>query len=68
LFGVGTPDPTGLHEGSGKRMRHVKIRTVLAAQNPALVPLIREGWANGVKAYAQFHEARRKRREPVAER
>jgi hypothetical protein len=67
-FGVGAPDPTGLLEGSGGRMRHVKIRTVLAAQNPALIPLIQEGWANGVKAYAQFHETRRKRREPVAER
>src|SRR5690348_5084951 len=68
FFGVGAPDPTGLLEGAGKRMRHVKIRTVLAAQNPALVPLIQEGWANGVKAYTQFHERRRKRREPLAER
>jgi hypothetical protein len=68
FFGVGAPDPTGLLEGSGKRMRHIKIRIVLAAQNPALVPLIREGWANGVKAYTQFHETRRKHREPVAER
>ena len=68
FFGVGTPDPTGLLEGSGKRMRHVKIRTVLAAQNPALIPLIQESCANGLKAYAQFHETRRKRREPLAER
>ena len=68
FFGVGAPDPTSLLEGSGKRMRHVKIRTVLAAQNPALIPLIQEGWANGVKAYAQFHETHRKRHEPVAER
>jgi hypothetical protein len=68
FFGVGTPDPTGLLEGSGKRMRHVKIKTVLAAQHLALAPLIQESWANGVKVYAQFHEARRKRREPVAER
>lgn len=49
-------------------MRHVKIRTVLGAQNPARVPLIQEGWANGVKAYAQFHETHRKRHEPVAKR
>ncbi len=67
FFGVGAPDPTSLLEGSGKRMRHVKIRTVLAAQNLALVPLIQQGWAKGVKAYAQFHETRRKRHEPVAE-
>jgi len=68
FLGVGTPDPTDLLEGSGKRMRHVKIRTVLAAQDPALIRLIQEGWANGVRAYAQFHETRRKRHEPVAER
>jgi hypothetical protein len=49
-------------------MRHVKIRTVLAAQNPLLIPLIQEGWANGVKAYTQLHETRRKRRESVAKR
>jgi hypothetical protein len=67
FFGVETPDPTGLLEGSGKRMRHVKIRTVLAVQDPALIPLIQEGWANGMKAYAQLHGTRRKRREPVAE-
>jgi hypothetical protein len=67
FFGVESSDPTGLLEGSGKRMRHIKIRSFLAAQNPDLVPLIREGWANGVKAYAQFHETRRKRPEPLAE-
>jgi hypothetical protein len=67
FFGAGAPDPTGLLEGAGKRMRHVKIRTVLTAQNPALIPLIQEGWANGVKAYAQFHETHRKRREPLVE-
>jgi hypothetical protein len=68
FFGVGAPDPTGLLEGAGKRMRHVKIRTVLAAQNPALIPLIQEGWANGVKAYTRFYETRRKRHESLAER
>jgi hypothetical protein len=68
FFGVGMADPTSLLEGSGKRMRHVKIRTVLAAHNPALVPLIQEGWAKGVKAYAQCHETRSKRCEPAAER
>src|SRR5262245_1062842 len=64
FFGAGAPDPTRLLKGAGKRMRHVKIRTVRAAQNPALILFIQEGWANGVKAYAQFHETPRKRREP----
>jgi hypothetical protein len=68
FFGVGAPDPTRLLEGSGKRMRHVKVRTVLAAHDPALMPLIQEGWANGVKAFTQLHVTRHKRREPAAER
>jgi hypothetical protein len=49
-------------------MRHVKIRTVLAAQNPPLIPMIQEAWGNGVKAYAYRNDAGRKRRERLAER
>jgi hypothetical protein len=49
-------------------MRHVKLRNVLAAQNPALIPMIQEAWGTGVKAYAQLHETRRTRRERLAER
>ena len=47
-------------------MRQVKIRSLRAAHNPALIPMIQEGWDIGVKTYTQFHETRRKRREPVA--
>lgn len=68
FFGAGVTDPLGLLEGSGKRMRHIKIRTVHAAQNPALIPMVREAWANGMQAYAQLHAARRKRGEHLAER
>jgi hypothetical protein len=38
--GAELPDPDGLVEGSGKRIRHVKIRTVEAATSPAVVALI----------------------------
>jgi hypothetical protein len=62
FFGVGVADPTGLLEGSGKRMRHIKIRTPLAAQNPALIPMAQEAWSNGIKVYAQLHAARKTRR------
>lgn len=68
FFGAGVADPSGVLEGSGKRMRHVKIRTTLAVQNPALIPMIQEAWRNGVTAYDQLHETRRKRRELLAER
>lgn len=34
--GVDLPDPNGLLEGTGKRARHVKVKTVEQANNPAL--------------------------------
>ena len=39
--GVDVPDPDGLLEGTGKRMRHVKIRTLTDLANPALGELVR---------------------------
>jgi len=38
--GAGLPDPEGLVEGTGKRIRHVKIRSVEAASSPAVVALV----------------------------
>ena len=35
-------DPTGLLEGSGKKLRHVKMRDVAATQRPAVVALVRQ--------------------------
>jgi hypothetical protein len=67
FFGAGVTDPLGLLEGSSKRMRDVKIRTILAAQNPALIAMVHEAWDNGVQAYADLHETRRKRNERLAE-
>ncbi|MGZ3714051.1 MAG: DUF1801 domain-containing protein [Ktedonobacterales bacterium] len=60
--GVGVPDPLGLLEGSGKRMRHIKIKSVLAAQNPTLIPLVQEAWKHGIVAVAQLHETRKQPR------
>ena len=39
--GAELPDPSGLIEGTGKRIRHVKIRSVEAATSDAVVALIR---------------------------
>ncbi len=61
FFGTDVPDPSGLLEGTGKRMRHIKIRSVLAAQNPALVPMVRAAWKRGGVGVAQSHRARKKR-------
>ena len=38
--GAVLPDPEGLVEGTGKRIRHVKIRSVEAASSVALVAII----------------------------
>ena len=36
------PNPDGLIEGTGKRMRHVKIRTAEELENPEVGQIIRE--------------------------
>jgi hypothetical protein len=38
--GADLPDPGGLIEGTGKRIRHVKIRSVEAASSPAVLAAI----------------------------
>ena len=35
--GVDLPDPDGMIEGTGKRIRHVKVRSVEAARAPWVV-------------------------------
>lgn len=44
--GAGLPDPEGLLEGSGKRMRHVKLRPGAAVNGEALTRLIQEAYAD----------------------
>lgn len=38
--GVDLPDPDGLIEGTGKRIRHVKVRSVESAGSPAVRAII----------------------------
>ncbi len=38
--GASMPDPAGLLEGTGKRARHVKVRTLAGAEAPALRALV----------------------------
>ena len=47
LFGVRLDDPRHLLEGSGKRARHVKIRTSEEGKNPALKELVKAAWIHG---------------------
>lgn len=64
FFGANLPDPAHLLEGSGKRMRHVKVRTGQDAEEPALRQLVRDAWADGVVSVAQLHTASRSRARP----
>src|ERR1700733_8492234 len=40
--GASLPDPKGLLEGTGKELRHVKLRDVAAAKSDAVTALLRE--------------------------
>ena len=40
-YGSDLPDPKGRLEGTGKRMRHVKLRTAAEAEDPAIAALLR---------------------------
>ena len=40
--GASLPDPAGIVEGTGKRIRHVKLRSAEAAARPAVRELVRE--------------------------
>jgi hypothetical protein len=51
--GAALPDPDGLVEGTGKRIRHVKIRSTEAATSPAVRALIRAQLA----ARPRIHQA-----------
>jgi hypothetical protein len=46
MFGGQLPDPEQMLEGTGKRLRHVKVRTPDAASHPALERLVEAAWAD----------------------
>src|SRR3954451_12910160 len=44
LFGVGLPDPHRLLQGSGSRVRHIRLRTAEAFDDPEIQDLIAARW------------------------
>lgn len=44
--GASLTDPSGLLEGTGKALRHVKIRDLASVKNPAIAALLREAIAD----------------------
>ena len=54
MFGTHLDDPEQLLVGTGKRLRHVKVRTVQEASHPALERLVETAWVD-----AQTHMKKR---------
>jgi|SRR5688572_32023489 len=54
FFGADLLDPKQLLIGEGKRMRHVKIRSVEDARNPALGKLIAATWREAPESIAKI--------------
>ena len=49
-YGATLPDPAGLLEGTGKKLRHVKVRSAAAVDVPALHALLEQGTWSGLSA------------------
>lgn len=58
FFGSHLDDPEHLLEGTGTRMRHVKVRTLAEARNPALARLLEAAWLDGPGSIAQLKQKR----------
>jgi hypothetical protein len=58
FYGGFVPDPEGLLIGSGKRMRHLKIRSVQETENPAIARLLVQAWADGLQRVEQLPSRR----------
>ena len=60
FFGAGLPDSAHLLIGEGKRLRHVKVRSVEAAKDPALEKLIAATWQAAPESIANMYAGRKK--------
>src|SRR5690349_5389114 len=58
FFGGFLPDPEGMLVGSGKRMRHLKLRSLQESETPAITRLLAQAWADGLKRVEQLHHRR----------
>lgn len=58
FFGTHLDDPQHLLEGTGARMRHVKVRALEQAENPALAALLKAAWLDGPASVAEVKAKR----------
>ena len=62
FFGARLPDPRRLLVGEGARLRHIKIKSVDEAHNPAVGSLVRAAWDNAPTDLAALHARRQRSR------
>ncbi len=62
FWGGNLDDPHHLLEGTGKRMRHVKVKTLEDASHPALVTLVKAAWADGPVSIAKLKQRMKRKR------
>jgi len=60
FFGANLPDPKHLLIGEGKRLRHIKVRSVEEAKNPAFGKLISATWKEAPDSIEKIHAQRKK--------
>lgn len=58
FFGGFLSDPERLLVGSGKRMRHIKIRSLQETETPAITSLLAQAWSDGLQRVEQLHHRR----------
>jgi hypothetical protein len=61
FFGADLPDPAGLIQGKGKRLRHVKVHSLDDAQNPELKKLIDLAWQKAEADISEWRESLKKK-------
>lgn len=61
FFGATLADPAGLLQGTGKRMRHVKVTTVDEARGAGLRRLVHQALDEGPEHVAGLHRRRSRR-------
>jgi len=61
FYGADIADPTGLIQGEGKRIRHVKIYTTAEARNIALTKLTEAAWEKAKTDVAQWRDSLKKK-------
>ena len=64
FFGRQLDDPHHLLQGTGKQMRHIKVRALEDTKNPAFEELVKAAWADGTDAVVQVKQQMKRQMRP----